>query len=116
MGSLEPIELNIFVHLNFFIFTSSNKFLISFLDKTSHWTREIFFFDLRNSVFLFSDLKVPKTSNPSSRYFKEILNYIDMEETKFHELCDSFRSPHLWIKTDSEWKLRHTVNKDGYND
>ena len=50
------------------------------------------------------------------KYFKEILNYIDMEETKFHELCDSFRSPHLWIKTDSEWKLRHTVNKDGYND
>tara|TARA_B100000963_G_scaffold359267_1_gene386063 strand:+ start:7802 stop:9025 length:1224 start_codon:yes stop_codon:yes gene_type:complete len=50
------------------------------------------------------------------KYFSEIMDYIEMEDTKFHELCDSFRSPHLWIETNSGWKLRHTVNKDGYND
>ena len=50
------------------------------------------------------------------KYFNEIMDYIGMEETKFHELCDTFRSPHLWIKTNNGWKLRHTVNKDGYDD
>ena len=38
-----------------------------------------------------------------------------MEDTKFHELCDSFRSPYLWILI-KKVGLRHTVNKDGYND
>ena len=28
-----------------------------------------------------------------------------MEDTKFHELCDSFRSPHLWIETNSGGSL-----------
>ena len=32
------------------------------------------------------------------------------------ELTDRFRSPHLWKKTGSEWKLRHTVNNDGVDD
>lgn len=50
------------------------------------------------------------------RYFSEIMNYIGMEEEKFHDLCDDFRSPHLWKKTNLGWKLRHTVNKDGYDD
>ena len=50
------------------------------------------------------------------KYFSEIMNYIGMEEEKFHDLCDSFRSPHLWKKTNLGWKLRHTVNKDGTDD
>ncbi len=50
------------------------------------------------------------------RYFSEVMNYIGMEEEKFHEICDNSRSPHLWIKTNNGWKLRHNVNKDGYDD
>jgi N-acetyl sugar amidotransferase len=50
------------------------------------------------------------------RYFKEIMEYIEMKPEAFHELCDSFRSPHLWEKVGGDWKLRHTANKDGSAD
>ena len=50
------------------------------------------------------------------RYFKETMEYIGMETEHFFELCDKFRSPHLWAKANGEWKLRHTVNKDGADD
>lgn len=44
------------------------------------------------------------------RYFEDVMNYIDMNPKYFHELCDKFRSPHLWGKDDNGiWKLRHTV-------
>jgi hypothetical protein len=50
------------------------------------------------------------------RYFNECLEYIAMTPEEFHTISDGFRSPHLWIKTNNGWKLRHTVNKDGYDD
>lgn len=50
------------------------------------------------------------------RYFTDIMDYIEMEPERFIELCDEFRSPHLWKKVNNEWKLRHTVNKDGADD
>jgi len=50
------------------------------------------------------------------KYFKDIMDYIGMEPERFFTLCDQFRSPHLWAKTDGIWKLRHTVNKDGADD
>lgn len=50
------------------------------------------------------------------RYFNEIMDYIELKPERFHELCDQFRSPHLWQKVNGEWKLRHTVNKDGVDD
>ena len=34
----------------------------------------------------------------------------------FYELCDEFRSPHLWNKVHGEWKLRHNVNRTGTDD
>ena len=43
------------------------------------------------------------------KYFSEIMNYIGMEEEKFHDLCDSFRSPHLWKKLKNKWILKHQV-------
>ena len=49
-------------------------------------------------------------------YIDEVLNYIDLDKNKFLRLCDKFRSPHLWVKIKNKWKLRHTVNRDGYND
>ncbi len=49
-------------------------------------------------------------------YFNEIMDYIGMKPERFMELCDQFKSPHLWAKIDGEWRLRHTVNKDGVDD
>ena len=51
------------------------------------------------------------------RYFNEVMEYIGMESEHFHELCDKFRSPHLWGKdSQGKWKLRHNVAGDGLND
>lgn len=50
------------------------------------------------------------------KYFKEFLEYIDSTEEEFIETIDKFRSPHIWKKVNSEWKLRHTVNSDGVDD
>jgi len=44
------------------------------------------------------------------RYFNEIMDYIEMKPDRFIELCDQFRSPHLWKKdVNHNWQLRHTV-------
>ncbi len=50
------------------------------------------------------------------RYFSEIMEYLGMSPDHFMELCDRFRSPHLWAKVNGDWKLRHTVNGDGVDD
>ena len=51
------------------------------------------------------------------RYFDDIMKYIEMEPEYFHELCDKFRSPHLWAKDkEGVWNLRHTVAKNGTDD
>jgi len=43
------------------------------------------------------------------RYFKEIMDFIGMNRERFFELCNDFRSPHLWEKVDSEWRLRYQI-------
>lgn len=51
------------------------------------------------------------------RYFNEVMDYLEIKPEKFHELCNEFRSEHLWGKsTSGEWKLRHNVSKTGLND
>ena len=50
------------------------------------------------------------------RYFKEIMEYINIKPEEFFEICDKFRSPHLWTKKSNSWKLRHTVGKRGEDD
>ena len=47
------------------------------------------------------------------RYFNEVMDYLEIKPDHFLELCDQFRSPHLWKKSEGEWKLRYTVNADG---
>ena len=42
------------------------------------------------------------------RYESDFLEYISMSRAEFMDTCDRFRSPHLWVVTDGEWKLRHT--------
>jgi N-acetyl sugar amidotransferase len=44
------------------------------------------------------------------RHFKDVLDFIEMTPEHFFELCDQFRSPHLWQKEDDEWKLMHRVS------
>lgn len=44
------------------------------------------------------------------KYFNEIMDYIEMKPERFMQLCDEFKSPHLWKKDDAgKWQLRHTV-------
>jgi hypothetical protein len=50
------------------------------------------------------------------KYFKEVMEYLEIDPDYFIKLCDKFRSPHLWTKVKGEWKLRHTVNEDGVDD
>lgn len=44
-----------------------------------------------------------------SRYFQETMEYLEMTQDRFHQLCDEFRSPHLWEKRDGTWQLRHPI-------
>lgn len=51
------------------------------------------------------------------RYFLDVMRFIDMDPNYFrHELTDRFRSPHMWVKVDGKWRLRHNINGTGYND
>ncbi|MBI2236397.1 MAG: N-acetyl sugar amidotransferase [Magnetospirillum sp.] len=60
------------------------------------------------------------------RFFDELMRYLSlpaeqfpaaaamfeqpiMDRDYFLDLCDRFRSPHLWKRTNGEWKLRHTA-------
>lgn len=45
------------------------------------------------------------------KYFKEVLEYMDMTEERFFELIDSFRSPHIWDKVNGEWQLKYKVSQ-----
>ena len=44
------------------------------------------------------------------KYFDEIMHHIGMEPELFRQLCDQFRSPHLWTQESGEWQLRHRVS------
>ncbi len=60
------------------------------------------------------------------RFSREILDYLsiskkdfpiasnmfsspEIDKDYFMDLCNKFRSPHLWTKTNGKWELRHTV-------
>jgi len=45
-----------------------------------------------------------------SRYFREVMDYLDIDPEQFLELCDKFRSPHLWQQVNGAWKLRYQVS------
>ncbi len=44
------------------------------------------------------------------KYFKDFLDYLDIDEKHFWEVVDSWRPPHLWEKVNGEWKLKHQVS------
>lgn len=43
------------------------------------------------------------------KYFKEILEYMDISEKLFWETINKFRPPHLWKKEKGKWILKHQV-------
>lgn len=43
------------------------------------------------------------------KYFREILDYMDITEARFWELINGARSPHLWKFEGGEWSLRRAV-------
>ena len=40
-------------------------------------------------------------------YHQEVLEYMGLDEGRFHEVIDQARSPHLWQRTSNGWELRH---------
>jgi N-acetyl sugar amidotransferase len=44
------------------------------------------------------------------RYIRDVMEHIGLDVEEFFELCDKFRSSHLWEKkTDGSWQLRHPI-------
>lgn len=52
------------------------------------------------------------------KYFEEFIQYLNITKEEFWEVIDFYRilSPHVWVKKDDKWKLKHSVNKDGEDD
>jgi N-acetyl sugar amidotransferase len=44
------------------------------------------------------------------KYFNEFLDYMGISETRFWEIIDRYRSPHIWKRENGEWKLRQQVS------
>lgn len=44
-----------------------------------------------------------------AKHFQHVMDYLEMKPERFLELCDKFRSPHLWEKEGGQWNLRHQV-------
>jgi N-acetyl sugar amidotransferase len=44
------------------------------------------------------------------KYFDEVLACIELDRDEFFDLCNQFRSEHLWRFVDGEWVLRHPVS------
>ncbi len=43
------------------------------------------------------------------KYYADFLDYVGMTDGEFWETVDQFRSPHLWVKSGNDWKLKHVV-------
>jgi N-acetyl sugar amidotransferase len=43
------------------------------------------------------------------KYFKQVLEYMDISEEEFWKLINKARTPHLWMFKDGEWQLRHPI-------
>jgi N-acetyl sugar amidotransferase len=44
------------------------------------------------------------------RYLREVMEFIGLKPERFLELCEGFRSPHLWERENGGWRLRHVVS------
>jgi hypothetical protein len=44
-----------------------------------------------------------------AKYFNEFLDYVNLDESRFTEIIEEFRTPHLWEKQSDGWHLRAPV-------
>jgi N-acetyl sugar amidotransferase len=44
------------------------------------------------------------------KWFKEFLDYTELDEKRFWGIIDGFRADHLWEKVSGEWRLKHVVS------
>lgn len=51
-----------------------------------------------------------------SKYFKDFLVYLGIDEKHFWKIIDRYRRSNIWKKVNGEWKLRHTVWGGGTDD
>ncbi|OUR98820.1 LPS biosynthesis protein PseA [Halobacteriovorax marinus] len=43
------------------------------------------------------------------KYYQEFLDFCSITKEEFHDVIDSWRSPHIWTKESGEWKLNSAV-------
>lgn len=48
-------------------------------------------------------------------HFKTFLEYCNITEEHYHEVIDSWRSPHLWDKKNGKWELKYPIWKEKSN-
>jgi len=41
-----------------------------------------------------------------NEFFKEVLEYLDLDEEAFHNIVDKHRNPEIWEQKNGEWKLK----------
>lgn len=44
-----------------------------------------------------------------AKYFKEFLDYVELDEKRFWSIIDGYRPEHLWERVGDEWRLKHQV-------
>ena len=47
-----------------------------------------------------------------NKHYQEFLDYVNINNQEFEDKVNEFRSPHLWKKTKSVWKLKSTCFSD----
>lgn len=45
-----------------------------------------------------------------AKYFKDFLEYLEIDEERFWKVVDAWRRPNIWARVNGEWKLRHQVS------
>ncbi|PKF59164.1 N-acetyl sugar amidotransferase [Alteromonadales bacterium alter-6D02] len=48
-------------------------------------------------------------SEQPKKHFKETLDYLNVSEEQYHEIIDSWRSPHIWKKENGQWVLKNAI-------
>ena len=43
------------------------------------------------------------------KYFQDFLEYCDITESEFHDVIESWRSEHIWLHENDQWKLKNPV-------
>ena len=43
------------------------------------------------------------------KYFREFLEYVDINENEFWKTVNNFRSPHLWKMINEKWNIKKTI-------